>query len=187
LEQTGSSRPISGTTGSRHACFRPLGTLFSYARPINGLKWHGAVWRQDTVGNPMPVACHDREKAMPDARWCARIRGTQGAAQRQLQAWPLHRRDDRLSSVAKGADSRSEGIDQETASALRSGCRRDPANASRGGGGPEGHALRGRRLSRARRRPTSCRKRRASAGGGRTGRQDPCGRRYLMSRLHATT
>jgi hypothetical protein len=36
-----------------------------------------SVWRQDTVGKAMPVACRDWEKALPDARWRARIRGTQ--------------------------------------------------------------------------------------------------------------
>ena len=45
-----------------------------------------SVWGQDTVGNAMPVACRDREKALPDARWRARIRRAQGGAQRQLQA-----------------------------------------------------------------------------------------------------
>ena len=41
----------------------------------------------------------------------AGLRRTQGGAQRrQLQAWPLHRRDDCLSSVVEGADSRGEGI-----------------------------------------------------------------------------
>jgi hypothetical protein len=69
----------------------------------------------------VPVACRDREKALPDARWREGIGGAKGGAQWQLQAWPLHRRDDRLSSVAKGADSRGESIDQETASALRTG------------------------------------------------------------------
>jgi hypothetical protein len=64
-----------------------------------------------TVGSAMPVACRDREKALPDARWCARIRRAQGGAQRQLQAWPLHRRHDRNSPVAEGEDSRGKGID----------------------------------------------------------------------------
>jgi hypothetical protein len=40
---------------------------------------HPAQWRQDTVGKAMPVACRDREKALPDARWRAWIRGTPGA------------------------------------------------------------------------------------------------------------
>jgi hypothetical protein len=60
-----------------------------------------SVWRQDTVGKAMPVACRDREKALPDARWRAWIRGTPGGAQRQLQAWPLHRRDDRDPPLAE--------------------------------------------------------------------------------------
>jgi hypothetical protein len=71
------------------------------------------MWRQDTVGKGMPVACRDWEKALPDARWRAGIGGTQGGAQRQLQAWTLHRRGDGLSSVAEGDDPRSEGVDQD--------------------------------------------------------------------------
>ena len=39
-----------------------------------------SVWRQDTVGKAMPVACRDWEKALPDARWRARIRGTRERA-----------------------------------------------------------------------------------------------------------
>ena len=50
---------------------------------------------------------------MPNARWRCRIRRTQGAAQRQLQAWPLHRRDNRDASLAEGEDPRSEGVDQD--------------------------------------------------------------------------
>ena len=64
-------------------------------------------------GKPMPVACGDREKALPDARWREGLRRTQGGAQRQLQAWPLHRRDNRDSSVAEGEDPPSEGVDQD--------------------------------------------------------------------------
>jgi len=51
--------------------------------------------------------------SVPDARWRCRIRRTQGGAQRQLQAWPLHRRDNRDSSVAEGEGPRSEGVDQD--------------------------------------------------------------------------
>jgi hypothetical protein len=61
----------------------------------------------------MPVARRDREKALPDARWRTGIRRTQGGAQRQLQAWPLHRRENGDSSVAEGEDPRSEGVDQD--------------------------------------------------------------------------
>jgi hypothetical protein len=39
------------------------------------------VWREDTLGNAMPVACRDREKALPDAWWRTRIWRTQGATQ----------------------------------------------------------------------------------------------------------
>jgi hypothetical protein len=39
----------------------------------------------------MPVARSDREEALPDAWWRTRIWRTQGATQRQLQAWPVHR------------------------------------------------------------------------------------------------
>ena len=38
---------------------------------------------------------------------------TQGRAQRQLQAWPLHRRDDRHLSVAEASNPRSEGADPD--------------------------------------------------------------------------
>src|SRR2546430_8834778 len=51
----------------------------------------GSVWREDTLGNAMPVARCDRKTALPDAWWRTRIWRTQGPAQRQLQAWPLHR------------------------------------------------------------------------------------------------
>jgi hypothetical protein len=44
----------------------------------------------------MPVACRDREKALPDARWRAGLRRAQGGTQRQLQAWSLHRRGQML-------------------------------------------------------------------------------------------
>jgi hypothetical protein len=74
------------------------------------------VWRvarRNLTGKAMPVACRDWEKALPDARWRARIRGTQGGAQRQLQARPLHRRGDCDSSMAQGEDPRSKGIDQD--------------------------------------------------------------------------
>jgi hypothetical protein len=50
----------------------------------------GPVWRQDTFGNALPIARRDREKTLPDARWRTRFWRTQGAAQRQLQAWPVH-------------------------------------------------------------------------------------------------
>jgi hypothetical protein len=33
----------------------------------------GAVWGQDEVGKTMPVACRDREEAMPDTWWRARV------------------------------------------------------------------------------------------------------------------
>jgi hypothetical protein len=33
----------------------------------------GSVWRQDTLGNAMPVARRDREKTLPDAWWRGRI------------------------------------------------------------------------------------------------------------------
>src|SRR5258705_12110053 len=46
----------------------------------------GPVWRPDEVGGTVPVACRDREKALPDAWRCAEFRWTERAAQRQLQA-----------------------------------------------------------------------------------------------------
>ena len=58
---------------------------------------------------------------MSNARWSKRLRRTQRAAQRQLQTRSLHRRNDRRSSVVEGTDSRSEGFDQATMTALRSG------------------------------------------------------------------
>ena len=71
------------------------------------------MWSEDTERETLPVALGGWEKEMPDARRCEGIRRTQGAAQRQLQAWPLHRRDNRDSSVAEGEDPRSEGVDQD--------------------------------------------------------------------------
>src|SRR4051794_23328668 len=62
----------------------------------------------------LPWGIYDQSLCrMPNARRCCRIRRTQGDAQRQLQARPLHRRDDRDSSVAEGEDPRSEGVDQD--------------------------------------------------------------------------
>ena len=90
------------------------------------LRQAASVWRQDTVGKAMPVACRDREKALPDARWRAGIRGTQGGAQRQLQAWPLHRRGDRLSSVAERDNSRGEGVDQDASRPALIACEPNP-------------------------------------------------------------
>jgi hypothetical protein len=49
------------------------------------------MWRQDPVGTALPVACRNWEKALPDARWRAGIRGAKGRAQRQLQTRPLYR------------------------------------------------------------------------------------------------
>ena len=49
----------------------------------------------------MLVACRRRERALPDARWRAGIRGPKGLRNVQLQARPLYRRGDR--------DSRREG------------------------------------------------------------------------------
>ena len=85
-----------------------------------------SVRSQNPVGKTVPVACRDREKALPDARWRARIWGTQGGAQRQLQAWPLHRRDDGLSSVAEGDDPRSEGVDQDASRPALIACKPNP-------------------------------------------------------------
>ena len=79
----------------------------------------GPVWRPDEVGGTVPVACRDREKALPDAWRCAGFRWTERAAQRQLQARPLYRRGDRLSQMAKASNTRGKGVDQEAASALR--------------------------------------------------------------------
>jgi hypothetical protein len=70
-----------------------------------------SVWRQNTLGSALPVARRDRKTALPDARWRTRIWRTQGPAQRQLQAWPVHRRGDRLSQVAEAANTRREGAD----------------------------------------------------------------------------
>jgi hypothetical protein len=70
-----------------------------------------SVWRQDTVGKAMPVACRDREKALPDARWRAGLRRTQGAAQRQLQAWPLHRRDGQNVTLVRQPATRPQAAD----------------------------------------------------------------------------
>src|SRR5687767_6981284 len=68
----------------------------------------------------MPVAFGGQKKEMSYAWWRAGVRRTQGRAQRQLQAWPLHRRDDRLSAVAEASNSRGEGADQDRGI----GCRR---------------------------------------------------------------
>src|SRR3981189_2970150 len=73
----------------------------------------GAVRSQDPGGKTVPVALGGWEKEMEDAGWCAGVRRAQGGAQRQLQAWPLHRRVNRDSSVAEGEDPRSEGVDQD--------------------------------------------------------------------------
>jgi hypothetical protein len=67
----------------------------------------------------MPVARRGGKTALPDAWRRSRIWRTQGAAQRQLQAWPLHRRGDRRSEMAEAAHTRREGADQETPSTLR--------------------------------------------------------------------
>jgi hypothetical protein len=74
-------------------------------------KQSGSMWGQDEVWKTMPIACRDWEKAMPDARWSAGVWWTKGGAQRQLQAWPLHRRDGRLSQVAEASNTRGEGVD----------------------------------------------------------------------------
>jgi hypothetical protein len=89
--------------------------------PRNGARTApgGSLWRQNTLGKAVPVTRGDRETPLPDAWWRTRVWRTQGAAQRQLQAWPVHRRGDRLSDVDKAANPRREGADQETASALR--------------------------------------------------------------------
>jgi hypothetical protein len=52
----------------------------------------GAARSQDPSGKTVPIARGGWEKEMPNARWGFRIRRTQGGAQRQLQAWPLHHR-----------------------------------------------------------------------------------------------
>src|SRR5207244_4939188 len=70
-----------------------------------------SVWRQDPLRNAMPVARRDREKALPDAWWRSRIWRTQGATQRQLQAWPVHRRGDRLSEVGEAVHTQRESTD----------------------------------------------------------------------------
>ena len=88
----------------------PKGTVLEVTAAVSRRR---SVRSQNPVGKTVPVTCRDWEKALPDARWRARIRGTQRGAQRQLQAWPLHRRDDRLSSVAERDDLRSEGVDQD--------------------------------------------------------------------------
>jgi hypothetical protein len=71
----------------------------------------GSLWRQDTLGNAMPVAGRDRENALPDAWWRSRIGRTQGAAQWQLQAWSVQRRGDRISEVGGAIHTRREGAD----------------------------------------------------------------------------
>jgi hypothetical protein len=73
----------------------------------------GAVRSQDPGGKTVPITGGGWQKALPDARWRAGIRRTEGGAQRQLQARPLHCRDDRHSSVAEGEDPRSKGVDQD--------------------------------------------------------------------------
>jgi hypothetical protein len=87
----------------------PVGSGFiaSFAQPggnVTGLAFQDGELITKRVGKAMPVACRDWEKALPDARWRPGLRRTQGGAQRQLQAWPLHRRDDCNSSVAEGDD-----------------------------------------------------------------------------------
>jgi hypothetical protein len=69
------------------------------------------MWRQDTLGDAMPVTRRDRETALPDARWRPRIWRPQGITQRQLQAWPVHRRGARLSPLAEAVHTRREGAD----------------------------------------------------------------------------
>jgi hypothetical protein len=55
-----------------------------------------------------------------------RPRRTQGGAQRQLQAWPLHRRGD-PSSVAEGED--REGVDQDASRPALIACEANPSVA----------------------------------------------------------
>jgi hypothetical protein len=50
----------------------------------------------------------------PNARLCEGLRRTQGGAQRQLQPWPLHGREDRVAPVAEGSNTRGASADQET-------------------------------------------------------------------------
>jgi hypothetical protein len=50
----------------------------------------------------------------------ARLRWTEGIAQWQLQAWPVQRRRGRLPKLVEAADTRSEGVDQDTAYPERS-------------------------------------------------------------------
>jgi formylglycine-generating enzyme required for sulfatase activity len=89
------------------------------------------MWRQDTVRTAMPVTCRSWEKALSDARWRAGIRRTQGRAQRQLQAWPLHRRDNGDSSVGEGDDPRSEGADQDASRPAVIACEANPLGAAK--------------------------------------------------------
>jgi hypothetical protein len=70
-----------------------------------------SLCREDELGKAMPIACGDRQWALPDARCRPGLRRARGAAQRQLQAWPLHRRGDCLPQVAEAPHSRSQGAD----------------------------------------------------------------------------
>ena len=59
----------------------------------------------------MPVARRSREKALPDAWWRAGLWRAQGATQRQLQAWRVHRRGDRLAEMAETVHTPREDSD----------------------------------------------------------------------------
>src|SRR3954467_8773819 len=48
-----------------------------------------ALWREDALGQAVPLACRARQKAMPYAWRSARLRCTQRKSER-AQAWPFH-------------------------------------------------------------------------------------------------
>jgi hypothetical protein len=66
---------------------------------------------QDTLWKAVPIPGHDRQKPLPDARGRAWLWWTEWGAQRQLQAWPLHRRGDRHPQVAEASNTCGNGVD----------------------------------------------------------------------------
>jgi putative ABC transport system substrate-binding protein len=74
-------------------------------------------------GSPWCFAVHSLMRPGEGAAGCMGahqdLAAPRGPTQRQLQAWPVHRRGDRLSQVAQAVTTRRESADQATASALK--------------------------------------------------------------------
>jgi hypothetical protein len=80
----------------------------------------GSLWRQDPLGNALPVARRDWERTLPDAGWRRGVgagRRADATATTSMAGTPP---SDRLSEVAEAFHTRREGTDEETARALRS-------------------------------------------------------------------